>query len=98
MFVSPLAYDCFALELAVVCIEPRRQWLANTLAKYGIDVDFEQLTIEDKLFNEGEFDEEAYLKSLDPREWKKQDHYAVLGLRNKRIRATEDEIRRACKW
>lgn len=25
-----------------------------------------------------------YLRSLDPKEWKDQDHYAVLGLRNVR--------------
>lgn len=31
----------------------------------------------------GEVDVE-YLKSLDPKAWKDQDHYAVLGLQNKR--------------
>jgi len=28
----------------------------------------------------------------------KQDHYAVLGLAKLRYRATEDQIKRACKW
>lgn len=36
-----------------------------------------------------------YLKSLDPKEWKEQDHYAVLGLKTLRFNATEDDIRRA---
>ncbi|KAG1666196.1 DnaJ subfamily C member 2 [Nymphon striatum] len=37
----------------------------------------------------------AYLRSLDPKEWKDQDHYAVLGLKSKRYRATEQEIKKA---
>lgn len=45
----------------------------------------------DKLF---ELDVE-YLKSLDPKDWKNQDHYAVLGLKKMRFEATEDDIKRA---
>ncbi|KAL5278168.1 DNAJC2 family protein [Megaselia abdita] len=37
----------------------------------------------------------GFLKSLDPKEWKDQDHYKVLGLELKRIEATEDDIKRA---
>ncbi|VDQ08134.1 unnamed protein product [Trichobilharzia regenti] len=40
-------------------------------------------------------DDESYLKSLDPKNWKDQDHYAVLGLRKKRFNATPDDIRKA---
>ncbi|CAH8549624.1 unnamed protein product [Heterobilharzia americana] len=40
-------------------------------------------------------DDESYLKSLDPKNWKDQDHYAVLGLRKKRYNATPDDIRKA---
>ncbi|XP_055905088.1 dnaJ homolog subfamily C member 2 [Eupeodes corollae] len=36
-----------------------------------------------------------YLRSLDPKEWKDQDHYAVLGLGSLRYNATDDDIRRA---
>ncbi|KAG5677460.1 hypothetical protein PVAND_007218 [Polypedilum vanderplanki] len=36
-----------------------------------------------------------YLKSLDPKNWKDQDHYAVLGLKDARFYATDDDIRRA---
>lgn len=42
-------------------------------------------------------DDLEYLRSLDPKEWKEQDHYAVLGLRKLRHKATEDIIKRACK-
>ncbi|CAH2240917.1 jg9653 [Pararge aegeria aegeria] len=40
-------------------------------------------------------DDVDYLRSLDPKEWKKQDHYAVLGIKNLRYKATDDEIKRA---
>lgn len=49
--------------------------------------DLSQYEIEDDL---------EYLRSLDPKEWKDQDHYAVLGLRKLRHKATEDIIKRAC--
>ena len=41
---------------------------------------------------------DKYIKSLDPKEWKNQDHYRVLGLSKRRIDATESEIKKACKW
>ncbi|XP_031833474.1 dnaJ homolog subfamily C member 2 isoform X1 [Nomia melanderi] len=42
-------------------------------------------------------DDLEYLRSLDPKEWKDQDHYAVLGLKKLRHKATEDIIKRAYK-
>ncbi|VEL09486.1 unnamed protein product [Protopolystoma xenopodis] len=42
-------------------------------------------------------DDESYLRSLNPKNWKQQDHYAVLGLKNLRYSATADQIRKACK-
>lgn len=41
----------------------------------------------------GEEQEDRHLLESDPKEWKKQDHYAVLGLGNLRYKATEDHIR-----
>lgn len=40
-------------------------------------------------------DDVDYLRSLDPKEWKQQDHYAVLGMKSLRYRATDDDIKRA---
>ncbi|KPJ07530.1 DnaJ-like subfamily C member 2 [Papilio machaon] len=40
-------------------------------------------------------DDVEYLRSLDPKEWKKQDHYAVLGMKDLRYKASEDDIKRA---
>ena len=39
-----------------------------------------------------------YLKNLDPKEWKNQDHYRILGLSKKRINATESQIKKSCKF
>ncbi|KAL3312230.1 hypothetical protein Ciccas_009179 [Cichlidogyrus casuarinus] len=38
----------------------------------------------------------AYLRSLDPVNWRENDHYAVLGLGKQRFRASDDDIRKAC--
>jgi len=46
---------------------------------------------EDEIFE----DDLEYLRSLDPKETKDQDHYRVLGITNLRIRATDDQIKRA---
>ena len=42
-------------------------------------------------------DDKTFLLSLDSNEWKKQDHYRVLGIKD-RFCATEDEIKLACEW
>lgn len=41
----------------------------------------------------GEEEEPQALLNSDPKEWKKQDHYAVLGLGHLRYKATDDHIR-----
>jgi len=40
-------------------------------------------------------DDLEFLRSLDPKETKDQDHYRVLGLSKLRIKATDDQIKRA---
>ncbi|CAL1277549.1 unnamed protein product [Larinioides sclopetarius] len=40
-------------------------------------------------------DNSDYLRRLDPKDWKNQDHYAVLGLKKKRFLAKENEIKKA---
>lgn len=40
-------------------------------------------------------DDVEYLRSLDPKEWKKQDHYKVLGIKSLRIKATDEIIKTA---
>ena len=36
------------------------------------------------------------LLNLDPKKWKDQDHYAVMGLSKLRYRATDIQIKKAC--
>ncbi|XP_044744684.1 dnaJ homolog subfamily C member 2-like isoform X1 [Coccinella septempunctata] len=40
-------------------------------------------------------DDVEYLRSLDPKEWKHQDHYKVLGIPTLRIKATDEIIKAA---
>lgn len=40
-------------------------------------------------------DDIRYLRSLNPAEWKNQDHYAVLGLKKYRYKASDEDIKRA---
>lgn len=40
-------------------------------------------------------DDVEYLRSLDPKEWKSQDHYKVLGIPNLRFKASEEVIKTA---
>ncbi|XP_037723275.1 dnaJ homolog subfamily C member 2 [Drosophila subpulchrella] len=65
----------------------RRQFLAPG----GV----ERSDSDEKLEGVGEEVDISYLKSLDPKEWKDQDHYAILGLGKLRYEASEDDIRRA---
>ncbi|KAL5478367.1 ZUO1 [Sanghuangporus weigelae] len=41
----------------------------------------------------GDEEETLELLTLDPKEWKKQDHYAVLGLSHLRYKATQEQIK-----
>ncbi|KAK7207686.1 DnaJ domain-containing protein [Myxozyma melibiosi] len=45
--------------------------------------------------DEEEEEEDPAMLAHDPKEWKSQDHYAVLGLSKYRYRATDEQIRRA---
>lgn len=40
-------------------------------------------------------DDVAFLRSLDPKDWKNQDHYAVLGIKWLRFKASDEVIKRA---
>ncbi|CAK9805103.1 DnaJ homolog subfamily C member 2 [Anthophora quadrimaculata] len=65
-----------------------RSFMPARLSESSDEEDLSQYQFEDDL---------DYLRSLDPKEWKGQDHYAVLGLKKLRHKATEDIIKRAYK-
>lgn len=64
----------------------------------GFDVESESESSSDE---EEELEETPeyvkYLHTLDPKEWKNQDHYKVLGLENLRYKATHHQIKKAHK-
>ena len=55
------------------------------------------LSLEDKSGNVSEDDEpeDPGMLARDPKEWKEQDHYAVLGLSKYRYKATDEQIKKA---
>uniref|UniRef100_A0A1B6CKJ1 Uncharacterized protein n=1 Tax=Clastoptera arizonana TaxID=38151 RepID=A0A1B6CKJ1_9HEMI len=58
--------------------------------------EIDESDISDDVINDVEIESDInYLRSLDPKLWKDQDHYAVLGLKNIRHRAGEALIRKA---
>lgn len=62
---------------------------------HGGDTSFRESESNEKA-EEVTFDDDVeYLRSLDPKDWKNQDHYAVLGMKNLRYKATDDDIKRA---
>ncbi|KAF6778608.1 hypothetical protein AHF37_01801 [Paragonimus kellicotti] len=55
--------------------------------------DFVGYTVYEQI--ESNSDDESYLVSLDPKDWKTHDYYAILGLKNIRYMASVEEIRTA---
>ena len=87
---------------ALVLYVSHKAWLRSVLeGKHGVVntvLDFRNKEEEEDFSNYKFEDDLLYLRSLDPKEWKEQDHYAVLGIKNLRHRANEDVIKRACKF
>lgn len=55
-------------------------------------------SIEDEEVSEDEEEEDAAMLARDPKDWKNQDHYQVLGLSKYRYKATDEQIRRARRF
>jgi len=88
--------------LVPIQVEPVGRWF---LAHYermnctrGLSIGNESLSDSESEASDIEDDFEddiLYLRSLDPKECKDQDHYKVLGIPNLRFQATDDQIKRA---
>ncbi|XP_064488110.1 dnaJ homolog subfamily C member 2-like [Ornithodoros turicata] len=85
-----------------VSVETVGRWFesvfSNQRARHtssAASLDSESSDEEDVSVEEEHPDEVKHLQSLDPKDWKNQDHYRVLGLHAKRYRATENDIKRA---
>ncbi|KAA0720817.1 DnaJ -like protein subfamily C member 2 [Triplophysa tibetana] len=96
---------CNAVAVSVqIQVEPVGRWFEAFLRRRSrnVSASFQELEEEEELSEEEEGEElklEEYplLKKLDPKDWKNQDHYAVLGLVNVRFRATQKQIKAAHK-
>uniref|UniRef100_A0A8U7MYU5 DnaJ homolog subfamily C member 2 n=1 Tax=Corvus moneduloides TaxID=1196302 RepID=A0A8U7MYU5_CORMO len=90
---------------SVLCqVEPVGRWFEAFIKRRNINVSasFQELEDEKELSEESgdeelQLEEYPMLKTLDPKDWKNQDHYAVLGLGNIRYRATQKQIKAAHK-
>lgn len=79
-------YECGTREL---------DYLPHEVIKCELDLPIDD--DEDSKQEEVEIEEVdvKFLRSLDPKEWKRQDHYKVLGLTKARYRASDDHIKSA---
>lgn len=72
-------------KLRIQCAGPHFLKYLNRL-RHGLDETLSNASSTEEI-SEDKFDFEidvTYLRSLDPKEWKDQDHYRVLGIKNLR--------------
>lgn len=88
--------------LAPIEVEPVGRWFLAHHARMnnarGLSIGNESLSESESEESDEEDDFEDdidFLRSLDPKECKHQDHYRVLGLTKLRYRASDDQIKRA---
>lgn len=86
--------------MALIQIKPYRQWLDDYLNDLGIvrksSKRKPKQPVEEKKYVPCTIIEDLdYLTNLDPRNWKEQDHYAVLGIKHVRHNATDEDLKRA---
>ncbi|KAH8302388.1 hypothetical protein KR044_005904, partial [Drosophila immigrans] len=92
---NSLELKCEALKVARHKIECVGCAYFKARRQIGDASGVERSDSDEKLAGAGEEVDISYLKSLDPKEWKDQDHYSVLGLGKLRYEASDDDIRRA---
>lgn len=87
-------------EFCQVKVEPVGRWFEHVYInrrnlKEGPD-DLDSSMSSDEASESEELDVDPnYLRKLDPKNWKSQDHYAVLGLQKLRYKARDEEIKKA---
>lgn len=64
-----------------------------------ITIEIDELEVDENVnenADESQFEDDVdFLRSLDPKDWKDQDHYRVLGIKNLRHKATEEDLKKA---
>ncbi|XP_055468512.1 dnaJ homolog subfamily C member 2 isoform X1 [Psammomys obesus] len=89
---------------ALCQVEPVGRWFEAFVKRRNrnASTSFQELEDKKELSEESEdeelqLEEFPMLKTLDPKDWKNQDHYAVLGLGHIRYKATQRQIKAAHK-
>lgn len=87
-----------------VTVEPVGRWFEAYIRRRNrtTSASFVELVDEEESSEESEDEEfqiveDPMVRTLDPKDWKNQDHYAVLGLANLRYKATQRQIKAAHK-
>lgn len=96
---------CNAIVASVqIQVEPVGRWFEAFVKRRNrnVSASFQELEEEEELSEESEdeelqLEEFPLLRTLDPKDWKNQDHYAVLGLAHMRYKATQKQIKAAHK-
>uniref|UniRef100_A0A665TD36 DnaJ homolog subfamily C member 2 n=1 Tax=Echeneis naucrates TaxID=173247 RepID=A0A665TD36_ECHNA len=87
-----------------VQVEPVGRWFEAYVKRRNRNVSASFQELEEEEVSSEESDDEEFqleeylmLRTLDPKDWKNQDHYAVLGLPHLRYKATQKQIKAAHK-
>ncbi|XP_020785131.1 dnaJ homolog subfamily C member 2 [Boleophthalmus pectinirostris] len=87
-----------------VQVEPVGRWFEAFVKRRNRNLSASFQELEEEEESSEESDDEDFtlqecpiLRTLDPKEWKNQDHYAVLGLPHLRYKATQKQIKAAHK-
>ncbi|XP_024118413.1 dnaJ homolog subfamily C member 2 [Oryzias melastigma] len=93
-----------AAASVLVQVEPVGRWFEAYIRRRNrnVSASFQELEDEEESSEESEdeellLEEHPMLRTLDPKDWKNQDHYAVLGLPHLRYKATQRQIKAAHK-
>lgn len=98
-----LWYHVFFPACKTICVEPAGRWYEALCLRKRHKHSLSQHSVSSSSSSESEEEEDlveaddSLLQTLDPKEWKNQDHYAVLGLGSLRYKATEAQIKKAYK-
>ncbi|CAL8242609.1 unnamed protein product [Merluccius merluccius] len=100
---TTVVYDAVTASVQVQ-VEPVGRWFEAFVRRRNrtVSASFQELEDEEELEEESEdedlqLEEHPLLRTLDPKDWKNQDHYAVLGLAHMRYKATQKQIKSAHK-
>ncbi|CAH0401104.1 unnamed protein product [Chilo suppressalis] len=101
MTEGDLSNNCRVVTITVQSVKRKVECVGTAFLRYynikchGEDALFQTTDSKEKAEEVTFEDDVEYLRSLDPKDWKSQDHYAVLGIKNLRNKATDDDIKRA---